>query len=169
MCLGVKLCEKNCLSFFQMQTVYSFTCKQSVEDCCVARHCAKFSRNLIYSRVNPVPKLEEEEILSMKLLVHTKDMLREWHNSIPFSAGNKIFTLKTNYQPDTPLSIRSEQKRIPIKYNFWVWPLALYININNYSNNNCYYNCFVFSFVNDALNCNVLLPKFRCDTRYRQI
>ena len=32
-----------------------------VEDCCVARHCAKFSRNLIHSRVNPVPKLEEEE------------------------------------------------------------------------------------------------------------
>jgi hypothetical protein len=29
--------------------------------CCVARHCAKFSRNLKHSRVNPVPKLEEEE------------------------------------------------------------------------------------------------------------
>ena len=28
--------------------------------CCVARHCAKFSRNLKHSRVNPVPKLEEE-------------------------------------------------------------------------------------------------------------
>jgi hypothetical protein len=27
----------------------------------VARHCAKFSRNLKHSRVNPVPKLEEEE------------------------------------------------------------------------------------------------------------
>jgi hypothetical protein len=34
---------------------------QSVEGCCVARHCAKFSRNLKHSRVNPVPKLEEEE------------------------------------------------------------------------------------------------------------
>ena len=27
----------------------------------IARHCAKFSRNLKHSRVNPVPKLEEEE------------------------------------------------------------------------------------------------------------
>ena len=34
---------------------------QYIQDCCVARHCAKFSRILIHSRVNPVPKLEEEE------------------------------------------------------------------------------------------------------------
>jgi hypothetical protein len=34
---------------------------QSLCYCLTMWHCAKFSRNLIHSRVNPVPKLEEEE------------------------------------------------------------------------------------------------------------
>jgi hypothetical protein len=33
---------------------------------------AKFSRNLIHSRVNPVPKLEEEEVLPMVAIFFTQ-------------------------------------------------------------------------------------------------
>ena len=115
--------------------------------------------------------------LNVKLLIHAKCACGRggWvaRSNSPFSVRKKHFfiyfeniLLAHQTIPDTPLSICSKLWSIPIKYNFWVRVLFLYINIYNNSNNYYYYSCCVFSFINDEATCTVLLSKFRRDSYF---